>query len=56
MRLKEYFYNEEMNDFNVKDIKLKTQSTWTPDKGRDKWLDSYIEEVKDEVVYIEILK
>jgi hypothetical protein len=25
MRLKEYFYNEEMNDFNEKDIKLKKQ-------------------------------
>ena len=33
-----------------KDIKLKKQSTWTTDKGRDKWLDTYIEEVKDDVL------
>jgi hypothetical protein len=50
MRLKEYFYNEEMNDFNETDIKLKKESIWTPDKGRDKWLDTYIEEVKDDVL------
>ena len=50
MRLKEYFYNEEMNDFNEKDIKFKKQSTWTSDKGRDKWLETYIEEVKDDLL------
>jgi hypothetical protein len=31
-------------------IKLKKESIWTPDKGRDKWLDTYIEEVKDDVL------
>jgi hypothetical protein len=49
---KEYFYNEEMNDFNEKDIKFKKQSTWTPEKGLDKWLDTYIEEVKDDVLNV----
>ena len=29
---------------------LKKRSTWTPDKGRDKWLDSYIQEIKDDII------
>jgi hypothetical protein len=49
---KEYFYNKEMNDFNEKDIKFKKHSTWTPEKGRDKWLDTYIEEIKDDVLNV----
>lgn len=50
MRLKEYFYTDENNNFDTGEILFKKRSTWTPDKGRDKWLDSYIQEVKDDVI------
>ena len=36
MRLKEYFYTDENNNFDTGEILFKKRSTWTPDKGRDK--------------------
>ena len=46
--LKEYFHNEEMIDFNEKRYKVK--KTEHMDIGQDKWLETYIEEVKDDLL------
>ena len=52
MRLKEFFYDEKNDNSDIDEniMKFKRRSTWTPDKGRDKWLDAYIDEVKDDVI------
>ena len=51
MRLKEYFYSEENeNNENTEDRRFKKKSTWTPKEGRDKWLDLYIQSVKDDII------
>ncbi|XP_052223979.1 uncharacterized protein LOC127839634 [Dreissena polymorpha] len=52
MRLKEYFYSEDAEHRTREDkhqYKKKT-STWTPKAGRDKWLDTYIQAVKDDII------
>ncbi|XP_052262490.1 uncharacterized protein LOC127866129 [Dreissena polymorpha] len=52
MRLKEYFYSEDAEHRTRNDehqYKKKT-STWTPKAGRDKWLDTYIQAVKDDII------
>ena len=54
MRLAEYFYDDGQ-DNNVQQeerdkFKLKKKSTFTPESGRDKSLDLYIELVKEDVV------
>ena len=56
MRLREYFYNadnEDDDDNDDKDIrdkfKVKQKSFFTPSRGRDQWLDTYIELVKNDV-------
>lgn len=47
MRLREYFHDkEESNQYSQRVGK----SSWTPSEGRDKWLDQYIREVKDDVI------
>ena len=53
MRLKEYFYDTDDNSEAVEKgdkFKLKKKITWTPREGRDKWLDQYIKEVKDDII------
>jgi hypothetical protein len=53
MRLREFFF-EEHKQANVPDeserFKVKRESTFTPNKERDAWLDMYIEVVKNEIV------
>ncbi|XP_052261675.1 uncharacterized protein LOC127865763 [Dreissena polymorpha] len=52
MRLKEYFYSEDAEHRTREDehqYKKKT-STWTPKAGRDKWQDTYIQAVKDDII------
>ena len=59
MRLREYFAEKEQSEEdeteqekkNVNNmVKEKKRSNFTPKPGRDKWLDSYIEAVKKDVV------
>ncbi|MGH0138568.1 UNVERIFIED_CONTAM: hypothetical protein FKN15_072990 [Acipenser sinensis] len=53
MRLAEYFFNENISDSEGNyehGIKVNSTSTWTPPDGRDKWLDMYIEVVKQEII------
>ncbi|XP_058872877.1 uncharacterized protein LOC117966565 isoform X1 [Acipenser ruthenus] len=53
MRLAEYFFNENISDSEGNyehGIKVNSTSTWTPPDGRDKWLDMYIEVVKQEIM------
>jgi hypothetical protein len=59
MRLKEYFYNTEQGDQLPKDEIQKDQqwqkagtkkSDWVPPQGRDKWLDMYIDLVRDDII------
>ena len=56
MRLGEYFYkaddedNDDNDDKDVRDkFKVKQKSFFTPSRGRDQWLDTYIELVKNDV-------
>ena len=58
MRLREYFYkiddeteseSDEVEDGKNKFI-LKQKSFWTPRHGRDQWMDTYIELVKNDIV------
>lgn len=49
MRLKEYFFEEGEEDLQEYD-KRKKKSSWTPEAGRDKWLDAYIQNVKDDII------
>ena len=56
MRLREYFYkadDEDDDDNDDKDVrdkfKVKQKSFFTPSRGRDQWLDTYIELVKNDV-------
>ena len=58
MRLREYFYkanddseneSDEEND-EINKFKLKQKSFWTPRHGRDQWMDTYIELVKNDIV------
>ncbi|KAK3089910.1 hypothetical protein FSP39_007586 [Pinctada imbricata] len=55
MRLREYFYGEEKNNEETdhtldEKFRLKKKSRFTPNKGRDMWLDLYIETVKRDIV------
>ena len=54
MRLREYFtdgdglkkHNADPTDL----FKIKTKSNFTPNKGRDPWLDLYVELVKNDII------
>ncbi|XP_045208770.2 uncharacterized protein LOC123560670 [Mercenaria mercenaria] len=58
MRLREFFYTEDVkDDSNRKSeddprerFKLRKKSYFTPNKGRDMWLDLYIELIKNDIV------
>ncbi|XP_052212148.1 uncharacterized protein LOC127831197 [Dreissena polymorpha] len=52
MRLREYFYAEDAEHRTREDEHQykKKASTWTPKAGRDKWLDTYIQAVKDDII------
>ncbi|XP_062579651.1 uncharacterized protein LOC134241631 [Saccostrea cucullata] len=53
MRLREFFFNEEDDESSDTDEqyeKKKSNSKWTPEEGRDKWLDEYIRQVKEDVI------
>ena len=53
MRLREYFYDEENEDNEYKHdeySKFHKSNDWTPSPGRDRWLDMYIQEVKDDII------
>lgn len=51
MRLREYFIDEE-NDISSQDVGTddhkNSKSNWTPEEGKDKWLDEYIRQVKED--------
>lgn len=53
MRLREYFIDKE-NDISSQDVGTvkhkNSKSNWTPEEGRDKWLDEYIKQVKEDVI------
>ena len=50
MRLREYFYKEEEVDSANECKAKKKQSLWTPNAGRDKCLDTYIQAVKNDII------
>jgi hypothetical protein len=53
MRLREYFADKKDEDDDVPakfESKLKKKSEWTPPEGRDKWLDLYLDSVKEDVI------
>ena len=53
MRLREYFYGreEEQDDDEDDLIKKKVKkSNWTPAEGRNRWLDQYLVEVKNDIM------
>ena len=53
MRLREYFFdkNEDQDlEIDPKNDKFKPKSDFTPSSGRDKWLDIYIKEVRDDII------
>ena len=57
MRLREHFYEKEKTADGEKEVEdpqerftIKKKSTFTPGKGRDLWLDMYIELVKTDIV------
>ena len=51
MRLKEYFSGKEDEEEKESRPWLKKTSDFTPESGRDKHLDSFIEAVKKEVLH-----
>jgi hypothetical protein len=54
MRLKEYFYGREKGEGTTETETLKCEkkkmSAFTPNQGRDVWLDAYVEVVKNDIV------
>ena len=57
MRLREYFYREKEEEDGSRDEQFEDQKFWvkrkrffTPAKGRDMWLDLYIESVKKDII------
>lgn len=51
MRLREYYHEDNSSTGNYMTSSVgKKSSTWTPNSGRDKWLDYYIENVKNDIV------
>ena len=51
MRLRGYFYGRDRKEEDPEEkFKEKKKSEFTPDKGRDVWLDTYIEVVKSDII------
>ena len=50
MRLREYFRDRDAEEDDADECRYKKESSWTPNAGRDKWLDAYIKAVKDDVI------
>jgi hypothetical protein len=53
MHLREYFFDNESNNesFDTQEkFTIGKSKTWTPEEGRDKWLDEYIRQVKEDVI------
>jgi hypothetical protein len=48
MRLREYFFDDKDQDQEYS--KFKKSSDWTPNSGRDRWLDMYVEQVRDDII------
>jgi hypothetical protein len=47
MRLREYFSDDKDQDQDQEYSKFLKLSDWTPNAGRDRWLDMYIEQIHD---------
>lgn len=53
MRLQEYFIDKEnyISSQDVGTVKhTNSESNWTPEEGRDRWLDEYIRQVKEDFI------
>ena len=55
MRLREFFYNaendeKETRDDNQERFVEKKKSFFTPKSGRDQWLDTYLELVRNDII------
>jgi hypothetical protein len=50
MRLKEFFHGRYTGDYEEPEPWKKKKSYFTPESGRDRWLDTYIEVVKNDVL------
>jgi hypothetical protein len=50
MRLREYFYEKEDKRTGEEEEWQKKESSFTPEQGRDKWLDEYISTVKTDIL------
>ena len=52
MRLREYFFDDKDQDQDQDQeySKFKKSSDWTPISGRDRWLDMYVEQVRDDII------
>jgi hypothetical protein len=48
MRLREYFFDDKDQDQEYS--KFKKSPDWTPNSGRDRWLDMYVEQVRDDII------
>jgi len=50
MWLREYFFDENDKDQDLEYSKFKKSSDWTPTPGRDRWLDLYVQVVRDDII------
>ena len=50
MRLREYLFDDKDQDQDQEYSKFKKSSNWTPNSGRDRWLDMYVEQVRDGII------
>ena len=50
MRLREYFFDNENEEQDQEYSKQRKSSDWTPNSGRDLWLDLYVETVRDDII------
>jgi hypothetical protein len=50
VRLKEFFYDKDTGEYVEPETWKKRKSYSTPNSGRDRWLDTYIEVVKNDVL------
>lgn len=50
MRLREFFYNRERTGLKEEEPWKKKESDFTPEPGRDRFLDAYIEAVKGDII------
>ena len=50
LRLSEFFSTDTTTDVNSSDVPFRKRSIWTPDVNKDKFLESYISVVEDEIL------